>query len=48
MTPLEDLVEAAIAAFAQALGRDDVEAADRYVTLALVLAEYRQLKAARS
>lgn len=48
MTPLEELIEAAIAAFAQALGRDDVEAADRYMTLALVLAEYCQLKEARS
>jgi hypothetical protein len=48
MTPLEELVEAAIAAFDQAIERDDLEVADRYMTLALVLAEYRQLKGARS
>ena len=48
MTLLEDLIDASLAAFAQALERDDLEAADRYVTLALVLAEYCQLKGARS
>lgn len=48
MKPVEALIEAAIAAFAQAMGRDDIYVADRYMTLALVLREYGELKGARS